>query len=356
MTPIKNAPATSPPLSVLLVGQDNLFAEIGGCAVDHVPTGRTFTPAGAATRLRWRAWPRIFARLAAAKYDLIVLPAIDFGWSHDASRCKRILRSAAARLLRFRPISAALNGLLSRRNTQVIVLDRYDAHDTLLDFLRSLTCASFYFKTNLRETDHERQLAVGHNAGCRFKFLPYWVASDRYSISPPPEKDIDLFFAGAVNSEERRAALAEVRKLEPEGVRVRIVEGRLPFPEYLDLMSRSWLTLSPQGYGYNGFRHYESMLVGSIPVINRSEPPIMHDFVPGENCFLYAPGASDLNQTIRRALANKLQLQTMAQGLREFVLERHSLAGVGRYLLRTTFGDSPHLPRATAALTAGVLS
>src|SRR5207249_1891065 len=110
-----------------------------------------------------------------------------------------------------------------------------------------------------------RLYTVGNRIGCQFKHLPYWIAIENYQVPFRHEKDIDVFFAGAVNSEQRRAAIDGVRRLGSEGCRVKIVEGHLPFAEYLSLMSRAWLTLSPQGYGYNGFRHYESMLVGSLP-------------------------------------------------------------------------------------------
>ena len=86
----------------------------------------------------------------------------------------------------------------------------------------------------------------------------------------------------------RRASIQSVRQLQSAGYRIVIEESHLPFAEYLSLMSRSWLTLSPQGYGYNGFRHYESMLVGSVPLINLPDPPVVNDFRHGQNCFFYS--------------------------------------------------------------------
>src|SRR5207248_1427700 len=119
------------------------------------------------------------------------------------------------------------------------------------------------------ETDNNRLRGLGNVGGCRFKPLPYWIALDNYPAPLPRGKSIDVFFAGAVNCPERRVSIDSVRQLESDGYRIKIVEGHLPFAEYLSLTSRSWLTLSPQGYGYNGFRHYESMLMGSVPLINR---------------------------------------------------------------------------------------
>src|SRR5205823_5949190 len=115
--------------------------------------------------------------------------------------------------------------------------------------------------------------------------------------------------------------------------------------EYLTLMSRSYLTLSPEGYGYNGFRHYEAMLVGSVPLINRPDPPIVHDFQDGQNCVLYSPMRGDVNEVVKAALRDKGALLEMASGLREFVVARHSMQAVGKYLLRQSRDtcDSTHM-------------
>jgi len=326
-------------ISVLCVGQDNLFADLPGCAVDHVPTGTTITPLGTRSKGLVRRFPAIVARVCSGKYDLIVLPAIDFRWAYDDTFTKRAVRRIVSAVLRFRPISACVNRLLSRRATRVIVLDRYDSHETLADYLRCVTCARYYFKTNLRETDNNRTYTITKGRECQFKFLPYWIAIENYQGHGRPDKEIDVFFAGAVNSEQRRVAIDRVRRLESEGFRIKIVEGHLPFAEYLSLMSRSWLTLSPQGYGYNGFRHYESMLVGSVPVINLPDPPIVHDFRHGRNCFLYSPAGEDLTQVIKDALSDKSRLLRLAAGLPEFVVGQHSMRAVGSYLLREALAD-----------------
>src|SRR4051812_23323658 len=307
-------------ISVLCVGQDNLFEGLPGCAVDHVPTRATITLFSARSRGALHRCPAVMARVCAGKYDLIVLPAIDFSHVCDDSFVKRATRCIISGLGRFRPISACVNRMLSRRSTTVIVLDRYDSHEILADYLRCITCARCYFKTNLAETDNHHLYPMGKADGCCFKYLPYWIVTENYQVPFRRDRDIDVFFAGAVNSEERRASIDRVRQLQSGGYRIVIVEGHLPFAEYLSLMSRSWLTLSPQGYGYNGFRHYESMLVGSVPLINLSDPPVINDFRDGNNCFLYSTKLGNINQIIKSALHDKSRLLQMAAGLREFVI------------------------------------
>src|SRR5712691_1597106 len=107
-------------ISVLTVGQDNLFTGLADCAVDHVPTGATITPLGAQSKGALRRLPAILARVCSGKYDLIVLPAVDFRWEHDSSSIKRVVRSIVSQVARLGPMSACVNRLLSRRATRVI--------------------------------------------------------------------------------------------------------------------------------------------------------------------------------------------------------------------------------------------
>lgn len=325
---------TTRPISVLNVAQDNFFEGLPSCTVDHVPTGTTITPQGAQPKRLSHRLPAILARICLGHYDLIVLPAIDFRWSYDLAFSKRVLRLICSTALRCKPISLGANSLLSRKSTKVIVLDRYDSHELLLDYVRCLKCVRYYFKTNLQYADQDGLANEPPIDQCRFLFLPYWIAIEKYQVPFQSERDFDVFFAGAVNSDQRRASLDMVQRLSSEGYRLKIVESHLPFEEYLWLMSRSWLTLSPQGYGYNGFRHYEAMLVGSLPLINRSDPPIVNDFRHGDNCFLYSMARGDLLDVIRSALTNKGRLLQMAVALRNQVIENHSIRAVGSYLLQ----------------------
>ncbi len=335
-------------ISVLSIAQDNLFAEVSNCHVDHVPTGATITPFGAQRDRVFRRLPAILTRVLRGKYDLIVLPAVDFSWQYDNTFIKRAIRSIVANVLRFRRVSTCVNRLLSRRATKVIILDRYDSHEPLLDYFGCVTCAQYYFKTNLLQTDDDRRYPIGLTGECRFTQLPYWIAIDNYQVPFQADKDIDIFFAGAVNCQERRVSIDTVRQLESEGYRIKIVEGHLPFAEYLSLMSRSWLTLSPQGYGFNGFRHYESMLVGSVPLINRPDPPVVNDFRHGENCFMYSIAQGDLNQVIKSALKDKTKMLQMARRLRGFVVNRHSMRAVGERILQQTFENCSRSMKTTA--------
>jgi hypothetical protein len=333
-------------LNVLSIGQDNLFADLPYCRTHHISTGRSITPMAQGRRLSALGLGQVFGRLAAGKYDLIVLPAVDLANRHVETTTKRLLRLFVDVALRRRVIVSAINWILARGNTKVIVLDRYDSIEPMLAFLDSVPSAQLYFKTNLLRSDEGRVHKPQAGGSCEFRLLPYWVATESYAARTfqldHSEKDTDTFFAGTLNSAARRESISLLQSLSSAGYRVKIFEGRsLNFEQYLTMMSRSWLTLSPEGHGFNGFRHYEAMLVGSIPLINEPSADILHDFEDGKNCFLYSLERGNVAAIARRALADKGNLLRMAEESSRWVLERHSQSSVGRYLLRQATVESP---------------
>jgi hypothetical protein len=155
------------------------------------------------------------------------------------------------------------------------------------------------------------------------------------------EKTADVFFAGqlAGSSTVRAAGQAQLAALHREGLRIDIPERSLPLVEFLARCGRAWLTWSPEGYGWDCFRHYEAPLVGSVPVISRASTyrhaPLRH----GEHCFYYDVEGQGLAETIRAGLADKARLERMARAACEFVHQHHTQQAVCEYVLRTVFDE-----------------
>jgi hypothetical protein len=148
------------------------------------------------------------------------------------------------------------------------------------------------------------------------------------------KKQYDLFFAGAVeHSTVRRAGLQWLERLRQQGYAVYVSTQRIDQRQFDELLSASWLCWSPEGSGWDCYRHYEACLAGSVPVINF---PTIQRFAPlihGVHCFYYAVEGDDLLQIIRAALADKYQLKKMALAAREHVLAHHTCDRVGDYIL-----------------------
>src|SRR5262249_47237839 len=83
----------------------------------------------------------------------------------------------------------------------------------------------------------------------------------------PIEKAVDVFFSGRIDhsSSIRSRGLAELRALQANGYQVDIADGALPSHEYYRRCARAWLVWSPEGLGWDCFRHYEVPACWSVP-------------------------------------------------------------------------------------------
>jgi hypothetical protein len=148
------------------------------------------------------------------------------------------------------------------------------------------------------------------------------------------ERKYDIFFAGETDhSTVRLAGLEIFSQLASEGFRVHILSSRVPEAEFLTLLSESWLVWSPEGSGWDCYRHYETCLAGSVPVMNL---PSINRYAPlkhGVHCFFYAMEGDELATTIRNALTDKARLLQMGQEARNFVHTRFTRAALGAYIV-----------------------
>lgn len=161
----------------------------------------------------------------------------------------------------------------------------------------------------------------------------------RMALETEAQKQTDVFFVGSVNSAIRAAGLAVLKALQAEGWRVDIAEGGLSMREYLARCARAWLTWSPEGYGWECFRHYEASLCLSVPVLS---PPSIFRHQPlreGEHAIYYATEGDGLRSALTKALSSKLRLEAMASAAREHVLRHHTLARTVEHILGMTLTE-----------------
>lgn len=128
-------------------------------------------------------------------------------------------------------------------------------------------------------------------------------------------------------------------RLRDAGSAVDFVDGRLPRPEYLARMARAHLAWSPEGAGWQCFRHLEAPVVGTVPVISRRRVEVPDPLRDGDHCFEYEPEGDDLVRVVQRALADRERLRAMARAAREHVLARHSHRAVTDGLIAALAGQ-----------------
>jgi glycosyltransferase involved in cell wall biosynthesis len=158
----------------------------------------------------------------------------------------------------------------------------------------------------------------------------------------PVAKTADIFFSGRIaqSSSIRPRGLAELLALKEQGVAVDISDRPLPPAEFYQRCAGAHLTWSPEGYGWDCFRHYEAPACRSVPVINTPTIERYSPLIAEEHVLFYSPEPGGLTRAVVAALADKPRLARMAEAGRNHVLAHHSPGAIARHVVETTLGLS----------------
>jgi hypothetical protein len=276
---------------------------------------------------------RTLSRIRRREFDLIVLPAIHPQHVHNQSKIK-LMSKAMLRNAAKVPALANLVHRFGLRSTSCVVLDIHDERSLCDTTLRLFPHCAFYFKRELALNEPRHATLAG-------KIKPMsLILPDERRIPPPREKDLDLVFAGAVCNDTRRWAVEQARSLAERGARVLVPDKPLPYPAFMEALGRSWLVLSPEGYGWDCYRHYEACLASSVPLINRPRYPRHLYLEEGTHCFYYDADRDCIAARVVELLADKPKLSRMSEEGRRYVLANHTRSAVARYILRELTGNS----------------
>jgi hypothetical protein len=236
----------------------------------------------------------------------------------------------------------------------IIVLDFPDLRLINTNNLFLLDRSRFYFKRELpadnwqvfQKTAHRnsptprfRNSSRQRDRVSKLRPLPLGIPTTRVQMLPidsQPKKS-DIFFAGLIDgsSTVRKRGLSELVALRERGIKVDIPEQRLPPEEFYKRCGEAWLTWSPEGLGWDCFRHYEAPVCGSVPLINR---PTIERFMPlqdGEHAVYYDIEPGGLTRAATHALSDKAQLQAMADAAKAHVMSYHTPSAIARYVVST---------------------
>jgi hypothetical protein len=269
---------------------------------------------------------RTLSRIGRREFDLIVLPAIHPQHVHNQSKYK-LMSKAMLRGAAKVPAFATLLHRFGLHSTRCVVLDIHDERHLCDTTLRLFPHCALYFKRELA-FDEPRD---GPWAG-KIKPVPL-ILPDESKIPTTREKDIDLIFVGTLCNDTRTRAVQEARSLVRHGVRVFIPDGPLPYPAFMEALGRAWLVLSPEGLGWDCYRHYEACLAGSVPLINSPRFQRRLYLKEGTHCFYYDADRDCIAARVVELLADKPRLSRMSEEGRRYVLANHTRSAVGRYIL-----------------------
>jgi glycosyltransferase involved in cell wall biosynthesis len=147
-------------------------------------------------------------------------------------------------------------------------------------------------------------------------------------------KKTDVFFSGnCSNRLNRQRGLRQLEAMKAEGYSIDIAYDRLSREEFLRRCAQAYIVWSPEGFGWDCFRHYEVSLVASVPLMQA--PPIyrhapLEDDVHG---IYYYVEQNHLAVRVRQALQNRKRLAEMGIAARRHVLEHHTLDALSRYVV-----------------------
>ena len=99
-------------------------------------------------------------------------------------------------------------------------------------------------------------------------------------------KDIDIFYCCNNSSTFRIKAEECLKRMSYDKKWNIVIDKHLPFEEYCQKMARSKIAVSVSGGGWDCYRHYESVALGSLPIIDRPEVDMIWWQPFADNIFL----------------------------------------------------------------------
>jgi hypothetical protein len=325
------------PCRIFEIGDRALFARVHPDTTRLAWTGRprALPPGLAGAALDARSSTALAAAVRAGSFDAVVwhVPEVD-PWREPAFG---LGRPHVWRAWRFARESRSWPMWRS------IVVDTRDRATMTRSVASSLARADAYF---LRECPADLGAWLGRaNLRHASKVAPMSIGLSHERLaelpSAPVEKSIDVFFAGQADTPLRRAGLPVLRDLARAGVRVEIALAPLPRAEFYRRCASAWIVWSPEGRGWQCFRHLESAVCGSVPLINRPAIRQHEPLIDGVHGLHYDPAPGALAAAILAALADKGRLARIAGAGRAHVLRHHTHAAMCDRILAAIYEPMP---------------
>jgi hypothetical protein len=302
-----------------------------------------------------RSHREMLADARAGKYDLVILGSSKHPNFNPRKGWVRNLSNIVGKYLQHPHLMADGAFPFARISTTVAALDL--EVNSIVDNRRfpHMEQAACYFKRELPQNPCNAFLYTHPKAECtgnimRTEPFRHWVpklrpislgiADDRAAkladLNLP--KTTDIFFAGTLAERPNRiSGIQHLERLKAEGFKVDMPTDRLPFDEFIQRCAQAHLVWSPEGMGWDCYRHYEIAAAGSVPLLQIC-PLFSHQpFVDNETAIFYPLEGDGLIARIRRALKDRPRLVAMGQATRQHVLKWHTHLALSRYVIEETF-------------------
>jgi len=340
-------------MRILEIGEGPYVSNYAPAITDFFSVHKTTPPE---SRLSLRHIFLLRKRLRAGYYDLVVYHVrakTSAPWHRHHALWRIGLEIASWSLFSFHKISWHwFHLVLSGTTTPLVVIDSQDAPRINKTESFWLDRSRFWFMRELPPNHLNLFLGMDHRCGDvvniqrQKRLKPNFAKVKPFSLgfnvadTPPTEKAAarerihDVFYAGANHTTTvRQQGLEELKALRAAGLRVFIPEQRLSRPDFFQACAQSWLVWSPEGQGWDCHRHYEVLMLHSVPLINTPTIERAWPFVSGEHCIYYRPEVGGLTEAIERALRDRDALLRIAEQGRAYILEHHTRSQLVRLIL-----------------------
>ena len=180
-----------------------------------------------------------------------------------------------------RELGMALPELAAR--WPLAVVDLADAPFLTPAGQRQLEACTAYFKRELpfdrlflyyqqRPTPWRKRRQELLSVVAKVRGIPLGIEDDRYAAlraQRAARQEIDVLMVGSPTNSMRLAGLEHLRAWASQRPARVEIHDSLPYSDYCRRMARSRVTISIAGGGWDCFRHYEAVSLGSVPLMNR---------------------------------------------------------------------------------------
>jgi glycosyltransferase involved in cell wall biosynthesis len=176
-------------------------------------------------------------------------------------------------------------------------------------------------------------------AQTRIHYLPTVIQDeliDSLRDQSPEARNYDIFVAGTYHNEQRVKQLDSSRILSGRGWKIYEL-GEKSFGKFTAGILDSLLCFAGKGLAYHCFRPLEAAAAGAAPVSHWPEEGTYHDYVHGENCFLYDPSLSPLEiaEFVESILKDPQLVPKVVSAARELLDSKHRASSLAKNLLST---------------------
>lgn len=304
-------------------------------------------------------------RLLAQAFDLILLADYDaqlfqyhglslFQKVKSWLRLVRMFRSRglAGTIAHFKYLRALPFSLAEINNfAPVIVIDLTDSPMLTPNDQRVLRDCSLYFK---REVPFDRLFLYYQDRPApwttrrkellpileKVHNIPLGIEDSKYAALKQQRvavQDIDVLFVGEITNTLRKTGMEHLQELASNSQWNIVITRGLPFDDYCHKIARSKITVSIAGGGWDCFRHYEAVALGSLPLINKPTIDavwwhIMPDEIFFENTFV------NFRSRIEQLLTNHSLRTSCFEQLEQQVEHRMLHSKIVEYIIKTSLG------------------